>query len=85
MGTTTMAGKKTAASIKTAVTTETIAMIGITAIVARAPKVFRKGAIIAKKREIAIVAARTSKKGSAASFNRREKYVLIKDNALVFA
>lgn len=85
MRTAAMGRKKTTTSIKTAAITETIAMVEITAIVARAPKVFKKEAIIAEKRETATIAARTSKKGSATSFNKGEKYVLIKDNAPVFA
>lgn len=64
-----------AVAIENLATTETAPVIKTVATVAGAPKIFRKVAIIATKEETTIVVARTSKKNTAASFNRREKYV----------
>lgn len=55
------------------------------AAVAGAPKVFREGAIIAAGEETATVAARTSRRGSAASFIGGEKYIWINGDAAAFA
>lgn len=74
-----------AATVETAATIGTAAIVGTVATAARASKIFRKSAIIAVKKETATMAARVSKKGGAVSFNRREKYICINGNAMVFA
>ena len=79
--TATMAGEEIAAAVGTtaivgtAATTGTTAVVKTAAVMAGASKVFREGAIIAVGEETATVAARISRKGSAASFNGGEKYI----------
>ena len=69
--------EKTAAAVEIAATAGegTATAMGTAAIVVGAPNVFREGAIIAVGEKTATVAVRTSRRGSAASFNRREKYI----------
>ena len=85
--------KKTVAAVGTAATAEigTIATIKTTAVVrtavavAGAPKIFKKEAIITAGEKTSSVTAMTSRRGSAASFNREEKYIWINDDAAAFA
>lgn len=80
-----------ATTIETAVAVETIATMGTAAVVKTvaiaviAPKIFRKKAIIAAEAEIAIVMAKVLKKGNAASFDKRKKYIWIIGNIAAFA
>lgn len=85
MGTAAKAAEGTAAAMGTAATTGTAVAVGTAAAVAGAPKVFREGAIIAAGKETATIAARTSRKSSAASFNGREKYIWIRGDVAAFA
>lgn len=67
--------EKTTAAVGIAATTEIEVAVETIVVVAGAFKVFKEGAIIALGKETATVAARISKKGSAASFNKGEKYI----------
>lgn len=67
--------EKTAAFIETAATMGIVAVIETIVAKTRAPKIFKKGAIIATKKEITTVAASTSRKNSAARFSRGKKYI----------
>lgn len=73
--TTTKVGKKTAAIVKTIATMETVAVIGITAAIAKTFKVFRKKVIITTEKKTAIMVARFFKRGSTISFNGEKKYI----------
>lgn len=48
-------------------------------------KIFRGRAIIPEQKKTAIVAAEISRKNNPASFNKREKYIWITNNAAAFA
>lgn len=79
--TTTMIKKEIAATMKTAATTKIAAMteiavaVRILSIMAKAPKIFRTNAIILTREKTATVTTRASKKGGAANFVRKEKYI----------
>lgn len=72
------------AAVWTAATTGTITVVKTVVAVTGAPKVFRKKFIIMVKEEIATVAARAFWRGSAANFNKREKYIWINGNVAAF-
>lgn len=92
-----IAKKKIAASMKIVVRTKTvavietvdikkiIAVIKIVIIVIKAPKIFRIRAIIIAKEKTIIIGAKTIKKQSITSFNKREKYIWINSNIAIFA
>lgn len=83
--TTAMAKKWIIIAVRIAAIMMTAAAIKTAAAVTGALKVFRERVIIAAGEKTATVAARIFKKNSAASFNRREKYILINVDAAVFA
>lgn len=78
-------GKKTAATVRTAVTTGIAAAVKTVAAMTKAPKVFREGALIAAGEKTATIVAKASKKNGATSFDKREKYIWINSDAAVFA
>lgn len=80
-----MVKEGTVAVVGTTATTETAPAVRTVATAARPPKVFRKRAIIAAGEKTVTVAASAFKKSSAASFNKKEKYIWINDNAAAFA
>lgn len=65
-----MAKKKTAAAIKTIDIRETMAAVVTMAVMAKAPKIFRKRAKIVAEKKIATMAANTFRSSDAISFNR---------------
>lgn len=50
-----------------------------------ASNTFRKRVIIVVRKETVTIVARTFKKNSAASFNRKKKYIQINNDATAFA
>lgn len=69
------AEERIAAAVRIATTTKTAAAMKTMVTVAKAPKIFKKMAIIATGEETTTVAARTSKKSGAISFDKGEKYI----------
>lgn len=78
-----IATEQIALAIKTTAMIETSAKIRIVAALVETPKIIRKEAIIAVEKEIMTMAAKTSKRSSAASFNKREKYIKIYSDTTV--
>lgn len=78
-------GEKTTTALRIAATAGIAATVATAAMVMGAPKFFKKGAIIATGEKTATVATKASRRGSAASFDEREKYIWINGNAAVFA
>lgn len=64
---------------------KTIAIMEIIAIVAKAPKVFKKVAIITIDKKTSIVEARAFKKNNTTDFNKRKIYIQINSNTAIFA
>lgn len=75
----------TAAVIETATITKTALIVRIAVLVTRILKFFKKKAIIALRKKTVTVPTRTFRKGIAISFNKREKYIWINANNLIFA
>lgn len=75
--------EKTIATIETPFAVKIAATIGNTALirtmakVVEVPKVFKKMSIIAVEDKFATMVAKTLKKSSVATFNKREKYIQI--------
>lgn len=59
--------------------------MGTVVVVARALKVFKKGAIIVTRKKIATIAVKIFKKSNAASFNKKEKYIQINSDTAASA
>lgn len=75
IGTAAIAKERIAAAVEITAIMGTVAAIKTMTAVAKAPKIFKKKVIIAVEEKTAIVVAKTSKRGSIASFNREEKYI----------
>lgn len=77
--------EETAVAIKTAAIIETAAIMETTVVIAKASKIFKKEAIIAARKESATLIAKTFRKGSTTSFNKKEKYIEMNGNTMTFA